>query len=177
MLDAAIPGSSGRAALVWQYDNQGREQLGIGFGVASFQTQFHYLAHGIVTWVTRGVNLGNWRNYLDIAYDDMFLGDAQWSMTGHCTPGDTTCPPGTPGTATIRMNPADVSYLVQWERQHNFKVEFLYNGGASVRSQTNGVDRLLQSVRPVAGFLLGQPHVPMRTSAVSRTSPWCPGSA
>ena len=79
---------------MWQYDNQGREQLGIGFGVASFQTQFHYLAHGIVTWVTRGVNLGNWRNYLDIAYDDMFLGDAQWSMTGHCTPGDTTCPPG-----------------------------------------------------------------------------------
>ena len=49
------------------------------------------------------------------------------------------------------MNPADVSYLVQWERQHNFKVEFLYNGGASVRFQTNGVDRLLQSVRPVAG--------------------------
>ncbi len=151
LLDAAIPGSSGRAALVWKYDSQGREQLGIGFGVASFQSQFHYLAHGIVTWVTRGVNLGNWRNYLDIAYDDMFLGDAQWSMTGHCTPGATTCPPGTPGTATIRMTPADVSYLVQWERQHNFKVEFLYNGGASVRFQTNGVDRLLQTVRPVAG--------------------------
>ena len=150
LLDAAVPGSSGRAALVWQYDSQGREQLGIGFGAASFQTQFHYLAHGIVTWVTRGVNLGNWRNYLDIAYDDMFLGDAQWSMTGHCTPGTTTCPPGTPGTATIRMTPADVSRLVQWERQHNFKVEFLYNGGASVRFQTNGVDRLLQAVRPVA---------------------------
>ena len=91
------PGFAGRAALVWQYDHQGRQQLGIGFGVRHFQTQFHYLAHGIVTWVTRGVNLGNWRNYLDIAYDDMFLGDAQWSMTGHCTPGDSTCPQGHAG--------------------------------------------------------------------------------
>ena len=63
-----------------------------------------------MTWVTRGVNLGNWRNYLDLAYDDMFLGDAQWSMAGHCTPGATACPPGTPMTATIRMTPADVGY-------------------------------------------------------------------
>jgi hypothetical protein len=150
LLDEAIPGWSGRAVLVWQYDSLGRQQLGIGFGAASFQEQFGYLAHGIVTWVTRGVNLGNWRNYLDIAYDDMFLGDAQWSMTGHCTPGVTTCPPGTPTTATIRMTPADVSYLVQWEWRHDFKVEFLYNGGASVRFQTHGVDLLLQAVRPVA---------------------------
>jgi hypothetical protein len=150
LLDAAIPGSGGRAALVWQYDQAGRQQLGIGFGYGSYAAQFHYLAHGIVSWVTRGVNLGNWRSYLDIAYDDMFLGDAQWSMTGHCTPGDTTCPPGTPKTATIRMTPADVTYLVRWQKQHHFKVEFLYNGGASVRFRTNGVDQLLQATRPVA---------------------------
>jgi hypothetical protein len=150
LLNAGIPGSSGSAALVWQYDSPGREQLGIGFGSASYQAQFHYLAHGIVTWVTRGVNLGDWRNYLDIAYDDMFLGDAQWSMTGHCTPGVTTCPPGTPMTATIRMTPADVSYLVQWEKQHHFTVEFLYNGGSSARFETNGVDLLLQATKPVA---------------------------
>ena len=150
LLDAGIPGSSGSAALVWQYDSPGREQLGIGFASASYQAQFHYLAHGIVTWVTRGVNLGDWRNYLDIAYDDMFLGDAQWSMTGHCTPGDTICPPGTPMTATIRMTPPDVSYLVQWEKQHHFTVEFLYNGGASTRFETNGVDLLLQAIKPVA---------------------------
>jgi hypothetical protein len=150
LLDAAIPGSSGRATLVWQYDSQGREQLGTGFASASYQAQFHYLAHGIVTWVTRDVNLGDWRNYLDIAYDDMFLGDAQWSMTGHCSPGDTTCPPGTPMTATIRMTPADVTYLVQWEEQHHFTVEFLYNGGASARFETNGVDLLLQATKPVA---------------------------
>jgi len=43
-----------------------------------------------------------------------------------------------------------VTYLVQWEKQHHFTVEFLYNGGASVRFRTNGVDLLLAATRPVA---------------------------
>ena len=150
LLTAAIPQSSGSATLVWQYDHAGRQELGIGFGYGYFQAQFHYLGQGIVDWLTRGVHLGDWRNYLDIAYDDMILGDAQWSTVGHCTPGDSVCPKGTPQTATIRMTPADVTYAVQWEQQHNFTVEFLYNGGASVRFQVNGVDPLLAAVRPVA---------------------------
>jgi hypothetical protein len=150
LITSAIPRSSGRATLVWQYDQGGRERLGLGFGYGYYQAQFHYLAHGIVTWVTRGVNLGDWRNYLDIAYDDMILGDAQWSTRGHCTPGATTCPKGTPVTPGIRMQPADVTYAVQWERQHHFTIEFLYNGGASARFAKHGVDPLLAAVRPVA---------------------------
>ena len=150
LLTAVIPHSSASATLVWQYDHGGRQQLGIGFGYRYFETQFHYLAHGIVSWVTRGINLGDWRSYLDIAYDDMFLGDAQWSTVGHCTPGVTTCPRGTPMTATIRMTPADVTYAVQWEKQHHFTIEFLYNGGASARFRVRGVDPLLVAVRPVA---------------------------
>jgi hypothetical protein len=150
LVTSAIPHSSGSATLIWQYDQGGREELGIGFGYGYFQPQFHYLGHGIVDWVTRGVNLGDWRNYLDIAYDDMFLGDAQWSTVGHCTPGAGICPPGTPMTPTIRMQAADVTYLVQWEKQHHFTVEFLYNGGASVRFRTHGVDLLLAATRPVA---------------------------
>ena len=150
LVTAAIPGTSGSAPLVWQYTNGRRQQLGISFGYSSYSEQFHYLAHGIIGWLSRGVNLGYWRNYLDIAYDDMLLGDAQWSTTGHCTPGDTTCPAGTPSTPTIRMTPADVTYAVQWEQQHHFTIEFLYNGGASVRFQVNGTDPLLAAVRPVA---------------------------
>ena len=48
------------------------------------------------------------------------------------------------------MTPADVTYAVQWEQQHQFTIEFLYNGGASVRFQVNGTDPLLAAVRPVA---------------------------
>ena len=123
---------------------------GIGFGYASYTTQFQYLAHGIVTWVTRGVNLGDWRNYLDVAYDDMFLGDSQWSMTGHCTPGETACPKGTPMTPSISMTQADIRYAAQWEQQHDFTIEFLYNGGGSVAAEVNGVDPLLQATKPLA---------------------------
>ncbi len=150
LVTMSIPYSSGRGTLVWQYDNGGRQILGTGFGYSYGQAQFHYLAHGIVDWVTNGVNLGSWGNYLDIAYDDMFLGDAQWSPKGHCTPGDSVCPKGTPMTPTIRMQPDDVTYAVQWEKQHNFKIEFLYNGGASQRFAKKGVDSLLVATKPVA---------------------------
>jgi hypothetical protein len=150
LIQGAIPGSSGKATLVWQYDQGGREQLGIGFGYVYTAAQFRYLGHGIVTWLTRGINLGDWRNYLDIAYDDMFLGDSQWSIAGKCTPGVTKCPKGTPMTGTIRMVPADVSYAVNWEKQHDFTIELLYNGGASARFATNGVDALLVATKPVA---------------------------
>src|ERR1700691_5154188 len=150
LLTAAVPHSSGSGTLVWQYDHDGRQQLGLSFGYSGYNLQFRYLAHGIVDWVTRGVNLGYWRNYLDIAYDDMFLGDAQWSQVGHCTPGASICPRGTPMTPIIRMTPADVAYDAQWEKQHHFKIEFLYNGGASARFAEHGVDALLVATRPLA---------------------------
>ena len=149
LLTAAIPHSSARATLIWQYNHNGRQQLGIGFGYAYFQAQFHYLGPGIVTWLTRGVNLGDWRNYLDIAFDDMFLADAQWSMAGHCTP-TINCPKSVRITPGIRMQPADVTYAAAWEQQHHFTIEFLFNGGASSRFAVHGVDKLLVATRPVA---------------------------
>src|SRR5487761_577838 len=150
LVTEAFPNSGGNGAMVWQYAADGRQQLGISFAYRQYMAQFAYLSHGIVNWLTRGVSLTDWHSYLDIAFDDMFLGDAQWSTIGHCTPGDTTCPYGTPMTPTIRMTPADVTYAVQWEKQHHFTIEFLYNGGASVRFQVNGVDPLLAATKPVA---------------------------
>jgi hypothetical protein len=176
LLTAAVPHSSGSGTLVWQYDHGGRQQLGLSFGYAGFNLQFRYLAHGIVDWVTRGVNLGYWRNYLDIAYDDMFLGDAQWSTVGHCTPGASICPHGTPMTPIIRMTPADVTYAVQWERQHHFKIEFLYNGGASARFAEHGVDPLLVATRPVAKDFYWvnhtYTHAYLGCKQDFRTTPW-----
>jgi hypothetical protein len=151
LLDAAVPRSGGTATLVWQFTRQGTHQLGIGFGASQFLAQFRYLAHGIVSWVTRGVTLGYWRNYLTVDYDDVINANAQWSTQGHCTPGAGPCPRGTKRTAPIRMKPADVTYAVRWQRRHHFKMEFLFNGGSSVRFQVNGTDPLLAAFRPVAG--------------------------
>ena len=61
------------------------------------------------------------------------------------------------------MTPADIRYAVQWQRQHDFTMEFLYNGGGSVTFRG-------QRGRPAAGgdqaggqgLLLGQPHLQPR---------------
>ena len=151
LLDAAVPRSAGSGTLVWQFTSQGTQQLGIGFGASKFLAQFRYLAHGIVSWVTRGVTLGWWRNYLTVDYDDVINANSQWSTTGHCTPGAGPCPRGTVRTAPIRMKPADVSYAVRWQHRHHFKMEFLFNGGSSLRFQVNGTDPLLAAFKPVAG--------------------------
>jgi hypothetical protein len=151
LLDAVIPRSGGTATLVWQFTSQGAQQLGIGFGASQFLAQFRYLAHGIVSWVTRGVSLGWWRNYLTVDYDDVINANSQWSMQGHCTPGAGPCPRGTKQTAPIRMKAADVNYAVRWQDRHHFKMEFLFNGGSSVRFRVNGTDPLLAAFKPVAG--------------------------
>jgi hypothetical protein len=151
LLDAAIPRSGGTATLVWQFTRQGTEQLGIGFGTSQYLFQFRYLAHGIVSWLTSGVQLGYWRNYLTVDYDDVINADSQWSTKGHCTPGSSACPRGTPNTPAIRMKPADVTFAVSWQRRHHFEMEFLYNGGSSARFQVHGTDPLLTAFKPAAG--------------------------
>ncbi len=144
-------GSTARGALVWRFSSGGRQQLGVGFGYAADSPQFRFLAPGIVSWLTRGVQLGYWRGYLTVDYDDVINADARWSVTAHCTPGGGSCPPGTPETAPIRMKPADVSFAVRWQRRHRFEMEFLYNGGPSARFRVRGTDPLLAAFRPVAG--------------------------
>ncbi len=149
-LTATIPGTITTGTLAGVYDNGGREQMEISFGYNYYQLQYRYIAHALADWVTRGVHLGYWRNYLTVDYDDVFNADAEWSQVGDCTPGDSVCPPGTPVTTPIRMTPADVSFAVQWQRQHNFTLEYLFNGGASARFQVNGTDPLLTAYQPVA---------------------------
>jgi hypothetical protein len=150
LLSATVPGSARRADLAWQYAAGGRQQLVIGLGYSFYQPQFRYLGPGIVDWLTRGVHLGAWRSYLTVDYDDVINADARWSPSGHCTPGASICPPGTPKTAPIRMRPADVRYAVRWQRRHHFTMEFLYNGGSSARFMVHDIDPLLAAFRPVA---------------------------
>jgi hypothetical protein len=149
-LTESVPGTSTTATLAGVYNNGGREQLEVGFGYNYYQLQYRYLAHGVADWLTRGVHLGYWRNYLTVDSDDEFNADAEWSQSGKCTPNDTVCPPGTPVTAPSRMTPADVSYAASWQKQHKFTLELLYNGGASARFQVNGTDPLLAAFQPVA---------------------------
>jgi hypothetical protein len=131
ILTAAAPGSSTQHTLAGIHRTGSRERLVLSFAFNYHQQQFRLLAHGVVGWLTHGIHLGHWRNYLTVHVDDLFSADARWSATGKCTPGEGDCPPGTPDTAPIRMTAADVDRAVAWQQQHGFTLDMLYNAAGS----------------------------------------------
>lgn len=150
-----IPGTSTQGVLSGVYTAGGRSELVNTFAYNANQAQFRALAHGFITWMTQGIHFGYDRNYLTIDVDDTFLPDAEWSQAGHCTPGDTICPPGTADTTPSRMTPADVTYEVNWEAQNNFKLTMLFNGGGSDdQVAATGSDPLLTAWQANSGQVL-----------------------
>lgn len=130
-LTGTAPGGGSSGVLAGVYRSGGREQLVIGAAYNYSQRQFRALGHGIVEWVTRGVHLGYWRNYLTVHIDDVLTPDSRWSTTGHCTPGEGDCAAGVPDTTPIRMTAADVSALVTWQQQNNLTLDMLFNAAGS----------------------------------------------
>ncbi|MCU1458207.1 MAG: hypothetical protein JWL73_2299 [Actinomycetia bacterium] len=148
LIDAPIPGSSQRGSLLGVVKNGTREELVSTIAANQGQSQFQLLAHGIITWMTKGVHLGYDRNYFTVQIDDLFLPDSRWSTAGNCTPGD-DCPPGsTITTPDIRMTPADVTTAVQWSQQMGFRLDIAYNGGGSDEwaAAHGGVDTLKTAI-------------------------------
>ncbi|AHI01519.1 hypothetical protein GCM10010174_08780 [Kutzneria viridogrisea] len=136
LVTAPIAGSSTAGVLSGVYTSGTRSELVNTFVYNANQHQFQALAHGMVTWMTKGVHLGLNRNYFNVDIDDVFLADDQWNTEAKCTPGDVDCPIPTPGqngpaANPVRMTPADVDYLANWQKQNNFKFEMLFNGGGS----------------------------------------------
>ena len=144
LIDAPIPGSSRRGSLLGAVKNGTREELVSTMAVNQFQSQFQVIAHGIITWMTKGVHLGYDRNYFTVQVDDAFLIDDRWSTEFNCTPGS-NCPIGsnvtTPG---IRMTPADVNAAVHWSLQTGFRLDFAYNayGSDEYATENGGQDPL-----------------------------------
>jgi hypothetical protein len=148
VVTATIPGTSTQGSVVGVYATpDAREELVITTNYNFVQNQFRLLAHGIITWMTRGVHLGYNRNYFAVTLDDLFLADSRWSTSGHCTPGD-DCPPGSNITTTdIRMTSADVTNLVNWQNANNFKLSFAFNGfGHDDWLNNNATDPLFDSI-------------------------------
>ncbi|MCP2257889.1 hypothetical protein LX15_001575 [Streptoalloteichus tenebrarius] len=142
LLTAPIPGTSDRGVLAGVLHQDGRQRLVLTYASNADQRQSQVLAHGWVSWLTKGVHLGHLRNYFSVHVDDVFLPDSRWSTSGNCTPGD-DCPPGVPETRDIRMTPSDVTNLLLWQLRNNFQLELLYNGGGSDEVvQRDGVDPL-----------------------------------
>ncbi|MFE2721947.1 hypothetical protein [Kitasatospora sp. NPDC059327] len=132
LVETTIPGTTTKGSLVGEYTHDGRKELVVTFVYNQYQQQYRLLARGIVDWITQGVHLGYDRNYFAAHVDDVFLADDRWDTVLKCTPGDVTCPPGTPETANpIRMTVADAQYAKQWQTANNFTMDMVFNGGGS----------------------------------------------
>ncbi|MFE4974701.1 hypothetical protein ACFRAR_21660 [Kitasatospora sp. NPDC056651] len=132
LVDAPIPSSTARGSLVGEYTHDGRKELVVTFVYNQYQQQYRLLARGMVDWLTQGVHLGYDRNYFATHVDDVFLADDRWDTVLKCTPGDVTCPPGTPDSAApIRMSVDDANHLKQWQAANNFTLDMVFNGGGS----------------------------------------------
>lgn len=145
LVTAAAPdGTPGVLAGVFGTD--GREELVLTFAYNSAQQQFRLLAPGIVDWLTRGVHLGLYRNYLSVHVDDVFLGDARWHTGGNCTPGEDCT--GGQTTTDIRMTADDVAYAAQWQAQSGFTLDLVYNAAGSDEAveETNRPDPLTDAL-------------------------------
>jgi hypothetical protein len=144
-VDIPVPGGSGRGSLVGEYAHDGRRELVVTFAYNSNQQQFRLLARGIVEWLTQGVHLGQTRNSFAVHVDDVFAPDSRWDTERNCTPGDFDCAGGDgEGTTPIRMTGDDASYAAQWQREHGFTMDMVYNAGSGEewKAQHGGTDAL-----------------------------------
>ncbi|MFP5347593.1 MAG: fibronectin type III domain-containing protein [Actinomycetes bacterium] len=112
------------------YSEGGREELTFTAAFNPGQQWWNSIAHGVVTWLTRGVHLGYQRNYLAVQVDDIFLPDGRWSIDGNCTPGDNCVDPNIK-TTDIRMTVQDVDHLVAWQNSHGFKLDMVFNAAGT----------------------------------------------
>ena len=86
LITATAGGKTGVLAGVDTRD--GRDELAIMAAYNPSQLWWNEIAHGVVTWMTRGIHLGYQRNWFNVQIDDVFLPDSRWSASGNCTPGD-----------------------------------------------------------------------------------------
>ncbi|WP_414170009.1 hypothetical protein ACMATS_33255 [Streptoverticillium reticulum] len=150
LLDAAVPGGTGRGSLIGQYDHDGRSELVVTFVANQYQSQYRLVSRGIVEWLTQGVHLGASRNYFGVHVDDVFASDDRWDTKLKCTPGDVDCPGNpSPEHPPLRMTAADAQYAKQWSQSHRLPLDFAFNGVGSeeYRSEHGGLpDPLLQQL-------------------------------
>ncbi|GIJ47670.1 hypothetical protein Val02_45560 [Virgisporangium aliadipatigenens] len=130
LVEATQPGGTARGTVLGVYKVDGREQLAVTVALNRHQTHALLLAHGIVSWLTRGVHLGHWRNWFSLHVDDVFLPDDRWSTEANCTVGD-DCPAGVTGRGDIRMTPSDVDTLANWQQRNGLKLDLAFNGAGS----------------------------------------------
>lgn len=124
LLTATVQGRTG--SLVGVHRTAGVERLVITAAFGTSLLQYKYLAHGILSWATRGVHLGYNRNHFTFHVDDGFAPVATWDTENNCTPGS-DCPFDADEVA-VRMTPDDVAFWSRWTQQNGYEFWIAFNG-------------------------------------------------
>jgi hypothetical protein len=132
-LDATVPGTSVKGSVLGVYTTGTgtslREEMVITVSMNQYQTAQQTLFPGILHWLTYGTYIGAEKHSLAVHIDDIFMVTGRWSAQYKCTLTE-DCPAGTPAGTGIRMNEADVDYLVDWQSRQGMKLDMVFNGGA-----------------------------------------------
>ena len=148
LVGAPLPnGATG--SLLGVYTKAGVEQMVITAAFSSSLPQFRYLAHGIITWATRGVHFGYNRNNLTFNVDDAFSSVALWNSDANCTPGEDCTGPA---ESSVRMTPADVTYAVNWMQANGYQLTLAFNG-AYADAVADPLTQALQANAPAFRWL------------------------
>jgi hypothetical protein len=107
----------------------GRQTLALTFDSNQHATHNLVLGYDLISWVTKGIFVGERHAYLSPQVDDLFLHNQMWSPTTPCgTPVDST-------TGTFRLSGADYTAVVNWQRKlqtapltRNVRLTMAFNG-------------------------------------------------
>ncbi|MET0343188.1 MAG: hypothetical protein ABW252_19425 [Polyangiales bacterium] len=135
LLEAVLPDGAARGVILGVYDDDGREEMAVLVAMNASQLAQQMLFPGMLSWLTRGVHLGQERAYLSVHVDDLFQDNGRWSETAHCTLTD-DCEPSS-RVPRIVMTPADVDALVAWQERMGFRLHLAFNGGIYVENQSD----------------------------------------
>jgi hypothetical protein len=115
----------------------GRQYLTQTFDSNPYVTHDLALAFGLISWVTKGIFLGEYHVYAAAQVDDFFINDSEWIPGTPCTDPithDRTAPDSNT-LPFFRINSADMTSLVAWQNKiesdpflANFKLTLAFNG-------------------------------------------------
>ena len=116
--------AAGNALIAVQKTTDGREVLTMTFDNASWLTHSTVLSHGLVTWASKGLFLGERHTYLSAQVDDVFLADEMWAG------------------GEYRQSANDWQAVINWQKAFNtrtlgknFRYDMAFNGLGTVAGE------------------------------------------
>jgi hypothetical protein len=128
---------NGQIAGVVHRKADGREYMALTMDNNPYLLHSLVLGYDLVSWVTKGVFIGERKAYFSPQIDDIFIGSDLYSLAPGCQPTGFRLDPTVDPTSTcnvLRITGGDLTSLAQWQNQINsqygtaIKINMAFNG-------------------------------------------------